>query len=155
MDQRLHFITLATRDLDAARAFYRDGLGWEANLDVPGEILFYQVAPGLLLGLFDADKFAEDLGVTTAAPAPRGVTLSRNVDSPDAVRSTVDAMTAAGGSVLKIVGGHVRMAERRDLPRQCQGSERCHLGNRAQPRLAHQRRRHSGTRLAAAPIVAK
>ena len=101
MDQQLHFITLATRDLDAARAFYRDGLGWEANLDVPGEILFYQVAPGLLLGLFDADKFAEDLGVTTAAPAPRGVTLSRNVDSPDAVRSTVDAMTAAGGSVLK------------------------------------------------------
>ena len=101
MDQQLHFITLATRDLDAARAFYRDGLGWEANLDVPGEILFYQVAPGLLLGLFDADKFAEDLGVTTAAPAPRGVTLSHNVDSPDAVRSTVDAMTAAGGSILK------------------------------------------------------
>ncbi|KRF08701.1 glyoxalase [Arthrobacter sp. Soil782] len=100
MDQRLHFITLTTQDLDAARAFYRDGLGWEANLDVPGEILFYQVGPGLLLGLFDADKFAEDLGVATA-DAPTGVTLSHNVDSPDAVRSTVDAMTAAGGSILK------------------------------------------------------
>lgn len=100
MDQQLHFITLTTRSLDAARAFYQDGLGWEAKLDVPGEILFYQVAPGLLLGLFDADKFAEDLGVGLA-PDVSGVTLSHNVDSPDAVRSTVAAMTAAGGVTVK------------------------------------------------------
>lgn len=100
MDQQLHFITLATRSLDAARAFYQDGLGWEAKLDVPGEILFYQVAPGLLLGLFDADKFAEDLG-DGPAPNVSGVTLSHNVDSPDAVRSTVAAMTAAGGLTVK------------------------------------------------------
>jgi catechol 2,3-dioxygenase-like lactoylglutathione lyase family enzyme len=100
MDQQLHFITLATRDLDAARSFYQDGLGWEPKLDVPDEILFYQVAPGLLLGLFDAGKFAEDLGGTTAPPVS-GVTLSHNVDSPDAVRSTIAAMTGAGGTVLK------------------------------------------------------
>lgn len=100
MDQQLHFITLATHDLDAARTFYRDVLGWEAKLDVPGEILFYQVAPGLLLGLFDADKFAEDAAGTNT-PDISGVTLSHNVDSPDAVRSTVDAMTSAGGTVLK------------------------------------------------------
>jgi catechol 2,3-dioxygenase-like lactoylglutathione lyase family enzyme len=100
MDQQLHFITVATRNLDAARAFYQEGLGWEAKLDVPGEILFYQVAPGLLLGLFDAGKFAQDLGGSTP-PAVSGVTLSHNVGSPDAVRSTVDAMTAAGGVVVK------------------------------------------------------
>jgi catechol 2,3-dioxygenase-like lactoylglutathione lyase family enzyme len=100
MHQQLHFITLATRDLGAARAFYQDGLGWEAKLNVPGEILFYQVAPGLLLGLFDADKFAQDLSDATP-PSVSGVTLSHNVDSPEAVRSTVDTMTAAGGVVLK------------------------------------------------------
>lgn len=100
MDQQLHFITLATRNLDAARTFYRDGLGWEAKLDVPGEILFYQVAPGMLLGLFDADKFAQDLGSATP-PEVSGVTLSHNVDSPGTVRSTVDAMAAAGAAVLK------------------------------------------------------
>ncbi|MFJ6280687.1 VOC family protein [Arthrobacter subterraneus] len=100
MDQQLHFITLATRDLDAARHFYQEGLGWAPKLDVPGEILFYQVAPGLLLGLFDAGKFAEDLGGTTVPPVS-GVTLSHNVDSRDAVRSTVVAMTGAGGTVLK------------------------------------------------------
>ena len=100
MDQRMHFITLATHDLEAARAFYQDALGWEAKLDVPGEILFFQVAPGLLLGLFDAAKFAEDLGGSDA-PDVSGVTLSHNVGSPDAVRETVEAMGAAGGSVLK------------------------------------------------------
>ncbi len=30
------FLTLAVRDLDASRAFYCDGLGWVADLDVPG-----------------------------------------------------------------------------------------------------------------------
>lgn len=100
MNQRLHFITFATQDLDAARAFYQDGLGWEAKLDVPGEILFYQVAPGLLLGLFEAGKFAQDLG-GSAPPEVSGVTLSHNVDSADAVRQTVRSMAAAGGSVLQ------------------------------------------------------
>lgn len=100
MDQQLHFLTFATRDLDAARGFYRDGLGWDPVLDVPGEILFFQVAPGLLLGLFEAGKFAEDLG-GTSAPAPSGVTLSHNVASRDDVQSTVEAMAAAGGVVLK------------------------------------------------------
>ena len=39
MDQQLHFITVATRDLDAARSFFSDGLGWTPTLDVPGEII--------------------------------------------------------------------------------------------------------------------
>lgn len=60
MDQRVHFVTVATRDLDAARRFYLDGLGWEALVDVPGEIIRLQVGPGMVLGLFDAAKFEED-----------------------------------------------------------------------------------------------
>ena len=31
MDQRLSFVTLAVRDLDASRAFYVDGLGWDGG----------------------------------------------------------------------------------------------------------------------------
>ena len=61
MDPRVHFLTLSTPDLDAAREFYVRGLGWEPLLDVPGEILFFRIAPGTVLGLFDAAKFAEDL----------------------------------------------------------------------------------------------
>ncbi len=100
MDQQLHFITLATTDLEAARRFYHDGLGWHPTLDVDDEIIFYQVAPGLLLGLFQAEKFAEDLG-TGSTPGISGITLSHNVGSSEEVNRTVDAMAAAGGNVLK------------------------------------------------------
>jgi catechol 2,3-dioxygenase-like lactoylglutathione lyase family enzyme len=106
VDPRVHFITLATPDLGAARRFYVHGLGWEPLLDVAGEILFFQVAPGLVLGLFDAGKFAEDLGRAgpaapgTEMPGAEGVTLAHNVDSAEAVHDVVDAMVAAGGTVL-------------------------------------------------------
>ncbi|WP_347110135.1 VOC family protein [Paenarthrobacter sp. S56] len=117
MDQRLHFITFATPDLDRARAFYKDGLGWEPIMDVPGEIIFFQVAPGQVLGLFDAGKFDQDLGSGTRSGGVSGVTLSHNVSSEDEVSSTIDQLKAAGASVLKpaqpgefggIFHGHVK-----------------------------------------------
>jgi catechol 2,3-dioxygenase-like lactoylglutathione lyase family enzyme len=101
MQPRIHFITFATADLDAARAFYRDGLGWAPLMDVPGEIIFFQVAPGLVLGLFDAAKFAEDQLGQAATTAVSGVTLSHNVGSPAEVDSTVETLVAAGATVLK------------------------------------------------------
>jgi uncharacterized protein len=101
MDQNLHFITFATPDLDRARGFYKDGLGWDPLLDVPGEIIFFQVAPGLVLGLFDASKFNEDLGVPGGPAGVSGVTLSHNVASAEEVSSTIDKLEAAGATVLK------------------------------------------------------
>lgn len=99
MRQDVHFLTLSTPDLDAARRFYVDGLDWNALLDVPGEILFFQIAPGLVLGLFDAEKFAEDIGSDGPTPAS-GVTLAHNVDSPEAVLDLVDRFTGAGGTIV-------------------------------------------------------
>jgi len=100
MEPRIHFMTFATADLDAARAFYCDGLGWTPLVDVPGEILFFQVAPGLVLGLFDAEKFNEDL-MGQVPTAVSGVVLSHNVASPAEVDSTVQALVDAGAAVLK------------------------------------------------------
>ena len=101
MKQNLHFITFATADLDAAREFYAVALGWSPLLDVPGEIIFFQVAPGLVFGLFDAAKFNQDLATGRDHATVSGVTLSHNVDSPDQVDQVVAAMAAAGGVVLK------------------------------------------------------
>ena len=100
MEPRVHFVTFATGDLDAARAFYRDALAWQPLLDVPGEIIFFQVGPGLVLGLFDARKFDEDLG-RGGAPTVSGVTLSHNVDGPEAVDKIVTAALAAGAVLVK------------------------------------------------------
>lgn len=101
MEQSLHFITVSTADLDAARSFYITGLGWSPMLDVPGEIIFFQVAPGLVLGLFESVKFNADIATGADYSSVSGLTLSHNVDSPEAVRRVVDAMQRAGGAILK------------------------------------------------------
>lgn len=101
MDSRVHFITLATPDLDAARAFYRDGLGWEPLADVPDGIIFFQVGHGLVLGLFDAEKFREDLGGARSETSVTGVTLSHNVANPDAVDAVVNSAVRAGAELVK------------------------------------------------------
>jgi len=101
MEQRLNFITLATADLDAVRSFYRDGLGWTSLVDVENEILFFQVAPGLVLGFFDDEKFDQDLERAHTTTGASGITLAHNVGSREDVVSTVERLVAAGGAVLK------------------------------------------------------
>lgn len=101
MNQNVHVITFATPSLDAARDFYITALGWIPLVDVPDEIIFFQIAPGVVLGLFTAEKFNEDLATGSDHSAVSGVTLSHNVGSAAEVRAVVDAMTGAGGRVLK------------------------------------------------------
>ena len=102
MEPRLDLLTVAVPDLDAARRFYVEGLGWTPALDVPGEIVFLQVNSGLLLGLFGAAELAADMGLPVEAVVPGGgFTLAHNVDGPDAVRRVVTAAEAAGARVLK------------------------------------------------------
>ena len=79
MKPEVHFLTFATADLDAARDFYKEGLGWEPILDVKGVILYFQVAPGLVLGLFDALKFDRDLNGELITAGISGVTLTWNL----------------------------------------------------------------------------
>lgn len=99
METRLHFVTLATPDLDASRRFYAEGFGWDPLLVVPGEIVFVQVAPAQVLGLFDAASFARDLG--EAVGGPSGLSLAHNVGSRDEVGALVGRLGAAGGTVVK------------------------------------------------------
>lgn len=101
MHQSVHFLTIATPDLDAARVFYTHGLGWTPHLDVPGEIIFYQIAPGLLLGLFEAGKFSADTGIAQSEISVTGLTLSHNVDSPSEVERIAARLANLGGTVTK------------------------------------------------------
>lgn len=100
MKQQLHFVTVAATDLAATRAFY-GALGWRPLLDVEGEIVFYQTAPAQVLGFFLAEKFNEDLALPGDHSRVSGVTVSHNVESPEAVSALAEAMTAAGGRVVK------------------------------------------------------
>ena len=102
MESRIDFITIATPDLDAARGFYVTGLGWTPTLDVPGEILFFQVGHGTMLGLYDAAAFRADVGPPAdAGLSNSGTVLSHNVDSPAAVDRARRCRGATGATVVK------------------------------------------------------
>ncbi len=102
MDQRVHFITIATADLDAVRRFYVDGLGWSPTLEVAGEVLFIQAGPGLMLSFFAAPSFVRDIGAgADVGGAPAGITLAHNVGSPAEVDRVVSDAVTAGAAVLK------------------------------------------------------
>lgn len=100
MEPRLSLVTLGVTDLDAARRFYVDGLGWRPVLDA-GEAVFLQVGHGLVLSLYGRADLARDAGTAagpTAEPPP--VTLAHNVASEEEVHRVVAAMRAAGGEVV-------------------------------------------------------
>ncbi|MDA2803995.1 VOC family protein [Nocardiopsis suaedae] len=101
MNQSVHFITLSTLDLNAARDFYVSGLGWTPLMDVPGEIVFFQIAPGTVLGLFEAGRFAADMEGGPEDARLGGVTLAHNVASPQEVDAVVDQALKAGARLVK------------------------------------------------------
>lgn len=98
MEQRIQLLTLGVTDLDEARRFYVDGLGWEETLHVPGEVVFIQLGHGLLLGLYTG--LAGDAGVELGGGTPR-MSMARNVGSEGEVRDLVARAEAAGATVVK------------------------------------------------------
>lgn len=85
MEQRISFITLAVRDLAASRAFYLDGLGWRAELDVPGEVLMFKAGQHLVLSLWDQRAFEEEVGPIARGHGAPPLTLAHNVAAPEEV----------------------------------------------------------------------
>lgn len=95
----MSLVTLGVTDLDAARRFYVDGLGWQPVLDA-GEAVFIQVGHGLVLSLYGRDDLARDAGTAVGPTEPPPMTLAHNVGSEEEVHRVVAAMRAAGGEVV-------------------------------------------------------
>jgi catechol 2,3-dioxygenase-like lactoylglutathione lyase family enzyme len=99
MDQRVSFITLAVRDLDATRRFYVDGLGWTPALDVPGEVLMIQVGAHLVLSLWDEEHFADEVGPIARGTGVPPLTLAHNVPTREQVDEVLATARRAGADV--------------------------------------------------------
>jgi hypothetical protein len=97
VDQRLSFVTVAVADLAAARAFYVDGLGWRAALDVPGEVLMFPVADRVVLSLWSEPGFEAEVGPIRRGAGSLPITLAHNVATPSEVDAVLAAAAAAGG----------------------------------------------------------
>ena len=104
MEQRLSFVTLAVTDLGRTREFYLDGLGWEAELDVPGEVVMVAVGERLVLSLWDRAAFEAEVGEPAqSGPGVVPVTLAHNVAHPREVDAVLERARAAGAAVGEAV----------------------------------------------------
>lgn len=101
MDARISIVTLGVEDLDRARRFYEEGLGWPVSSDsVEGEIVFIRLG-GTILALYGYESLAEETGL----PANRGVgfggvTLAQNFKSKKEVDQVMARAVEAGARVL-------------------------------------------------------
>jgi catechol 2,3-dioxygenase-like lactoylglutathione lyase family enzyme len=99
MESRLNFVTLVVSDLDRARRFYLDGLGWTAALDVDGEVVMIHVGDKLVLSLWAEASARSEIGeVRRGGTLP--FTLAHNVASPAQVDAVLATARAAGATVF-------------------------------------------------------
>jgi hypothetical protein len=106
MDPRVSFVTLAVADLDRTRAFYVDGLGWEPELFVPGDVLMIRTGDKLVLSLWSEAGFESEVGPIRRGEGLAPITLAHNV----ATEAEVDEILALAASL----GAEASKAERRD-----------------------------------------
>ena len=95
MEQRLSFVTLGVADLDRAASFYERG-GW-SGMSPDGDIHLFQLG-GMVLGLWDRQKLAEDSSVQNSE-GWGGVTLCHIVRSTEEVDAVLAEAEAAGATM--------------------------------------------------------
>ena len=98
MDPRINFVTLVVGDLERARHFYLEGLGWSAALDVSGEVVMVHVGTKLVLSLWAESEARAEIGeVVRGGTLP--FTLAHNVSSRAEVDAVLEAARAAGATI--------------------------------------------------------
>jgi uncharacterized protein len=101
MNPHVGFITLGVGDLDRAKRFYSEGLGWPIQVD-QGHFVSFRPADGSsALALYPREVLADDAGVPADGSGFRGVTLSYVVRSEDRVDAVLAEAERAGGEIVK------------------------------------------------------
>ena len=99
MQSRISMVTLGVENLEAATAFYRDGLGFPQKESPPGVAFF--TLNGTWLGLYGREALAEDAKVCAEGSGFKGVALAHNVSSEKEVDEVILQAQNAGATVVK------------------------------------------------------
>ena len=105
MNPHVSGITLGVRDLNRAKRFYSEGLGWPIEQE-QGEWVSFSLNNGSsALGLLPWDALAADAGAAADGGGFRGFTLSYIVPSEERVDAVLAEAERAGGAIAKKAEG--------------------------------------------------
>jgi predicted lactoylglutathione lyase len=99
MEQRISVVTLGVKDLESARRFYAEGLGWKPAYE-DKVIVFFQ-AGGMVFALFLRDELAADFQADPATFGRAAIALGYNARTKSEVDPLLTRAAAAGATILK------------------------------------------------------
>lgn len=108
MHPRLSLITLGISDLAKSRRFY-EALGFTASPASQDDVVFFQLAGGVVLALWPRHRLAEDARIPAAERGSgsaqfSGISLAHNVRSEAEVDAVLAEAARAGARILKPAG---------------------------------------------------
>jgi catechol 2,3-dioxygenase-like lactoylglutathione lyase family enzyme len=101
MHPHVNIITLGVSDLDRAKQFYHEGLGWPLEVE-QGHFASFAPANGTsALALYPRAVLADDAGVPPEGSGFHGITLSYVVGSQERVDAVLAQAERAGAQIAK------------------------------------------------------
>jgi uncharacterized protein len=101
MHAHIGAITLGVRDLERAKRFYRDGLGWPVQVDQGQFVSFRPAGGSSALSLYPREVLADDAGVAADGDGFRAVTFSYIVHADERVDAVLAEAERAGGEIVR------------------------------------------------------
>ncbi|MGP8160773.1 MAG: VOC family protein [Candidatus Dormibacteria bacterium] len=101
MKPHISVITLGVRDVDRAKRFYADGLGWPIHQEQGPWVAFEAGGGRTAIGLLQWDALADDAGAAPEGSGFRGITLSYIVGSAERVDAVLAEAEDAGATIVK------------------------------------------------------
>src|SRR5213593_3624056 len=101
MNPHVSAISLGVRDLDRAKRFYSEGLGWPIHQE-QGQWVSFSLGNGSsMLGLYPWEALAAVAGVAADGSGFRGFTVSYIVRSEERVAEVLAEAERAGGTIVR------------------------------------------------------
>jgi predicted enzyme related to lactoylglutathione lyase len=101
MEPHVSGITLGVEDVERAKRFYSEGLGWPVEMDAQGYVAFSINNGTAAFGLLSREGLAGANGVSPEGSGFGGIVLSYVVSSNDRVDEILAQAEAAGGKIVE------------------------------------------------------
>ena len=103
MKAHVSSILLAVQDMDRAKRFYTEGLGWKIKNDY-GISVFFESDGGSPVGFYGREGLAAKVGASAEGSGFSGLVLTYVVRSEARVDEIIEEAEKAGATILKPAG---------------------------------------------------